>query len=165
MTATLWPCYAALRSALTRTHHLAFWAKHSKLTIEISGNFQIEAARHCNNPPLSAEQSNSMLINERGSESPQEEVAIISVAALVRISEWRWSQERQSVLITMKEHTLWSELSPPSLFVCSLWGNMQTQQRLVRPCLVSSQGLGYHYRLMNNINMQHLFFSSFQLFC
>lgn len=31
----------------------------------------------------------------------------------------------------------------------SLWGNRPVQQRLVRPCLVSFQGFGYHYGLMN----------------
>lgn len=80
---------AVLCSASTLTSHLASPAEHSKLTIEISRDFQIEAASTCNNSPLSAERSSSMLINELGSESPGEEAAIISDAALVGISEWR----------------------------------------------------------------------------
>ena len=83
-----------------------------------------------------------------GSESPQEQDAIISTPMLVGISEWRRSQERQSVLITMKVHTLWSELPLPSLFIC-LSGETCESCRLVMPGLVSFQGFGYHYRLMN----------------
>lgn len=82
---------------------------------KISAGFRTVAACHCNISPLSAERSGSMLINEPGSECPQEEVAIISIAMLMGISEWRWSQERQSVLITMRERTLWSELALPWL--------------------------------------------------
>lgn len=44
----------------------------------------------------------------RGQNLPGEPVAIISDTALVRIPEWGRNRERQSVLITMKERSLWS---------------------------------------------------------
>lgn len=55
------------------------------------------------------------------------------------------AKKRQSVLIAMKD------LRPSSFRSLRLSpsGNKQIQQRLVRPCLVSFQGFGYHYGLMN----------------
>ena len=117
------PCDCFYGPALELTSLIFYRTKHSKPTTEIRRVFQVKAACHCNNSPLSAEQSSSMLINEPGSASPRRGAAISSDTALLVISQWRWTRRRQSVLIAMKERRPWSRLTFPSLRVLSLEGN------------------------------------------
>lgn len=80
---------------LLQLANLHFQWKHSELTSRNQRSLLNEAACHCNNSPLSAERSGSMLINELGSESsPGGQLPLSPTPCLWEFLNGGWSQEK-----------------------------------------------------------------------